>query len=82
MNNKNNKPALGSFQGVMNDQPGRTPSMVESAEYGMPMTEDANEMPMMQLSLNFNGSKANESMRSGVFGGMNDSQEEHSNPSF
>ena len=47
--------------------------MVESAEYGMPLTEEAGEMPTMaQLSLNFGGSKANESMRSGVFGGLND----------
>ena len=50
-------------------------------DYGLPMTEDAVEMPMVTLNFN-NGSKANESVRSGVFGGMNDSREEHSNPSF
>ena len=51
--------------------------MMDSVDYGMPQTEDAENMPtMMQLKLNFNVNQSNEiqnSMRSGVFGGFQES---------
>ena len=51
--------AMDSFQEPENfresqEDPQRAPSVVDSAEYGMPMTEDADNMPTMaQLHLNF-----------------------------
>lgn len=48
--------------------------MMDSSEYGMPQTEDADNLPTMaQLKLNFNisqSSHADMSQRSGVFGGF------------
>ena len=63
------------------------PSMMDSREYGMPITEDADNLPTMaQLHLNFNisqSNQANESQRSGVFGGLNASNADVSQtPSF
>ena len=59
--------------------------MMMSAEYGMPLTEDAENMPTMaQLSLNFaQGSETHQqSVRSGVFGGYNQSVSSSKNVSF
>ena len=73
---------------VENSRDARVDDPNNSVDFGLPQTEDAENIPTMaQLSLNFGGSNANAevdqhtSMRSGVFGGMNQSGASE-NPSF
>lgn len=62
-------------------------SIMSNSEFGLPLTEDADNLPTMaQLSLNFTGTGdrggIDNSMRSGVFGGYNQSGVSSGSTSF
>ena len=71
-----NKVSAMSFQDVSNGgdyDPQRAPSMLDldASEYGVPVTEDADNMPTMaQLSVKFGADKVSVAKESGVFGGI------------
>jgi len=58
---------------------------MSNSDFGLPVTEDADNMPTMaQMSMNFgvSGDDKHTSVRSGVFGGYNHSGTSSGHPSF